>query len=272
LENIDCEHLDFLGFFGITSMNQISVYIITVKDARNYENLVKSVIHSFGVNPTILLGVTPKDLPCGGIGPHIHEGKYRKLSCHEVAAALSHARARELALKEGSAWSFFLEDDSELIQNDNSDFFAAVTNLPSDIPFFIHLFPEQNGILKNCKFPGMKFIWKMPDYANAYVLNSKGINALTKSAKLSHLYLADWPKFSRHIVKIAPVRSIFRHPFQSIDTSLISHERLRIQGSSKAFTFFYRLKQFIFKISRIPLPKFGTERIATENLRSVTWR
>jgi hypothetical protein len=253
-------------------MNQLSVYIITVKGARNYDNLVKSVIHSFGVNPTILLGVTPNDLPCGGMGLHIHEGKYRQLSCHEVAAALSHARARELALVEGSTWALFLEDDSELIQKDNLDFITDVMNLPTEIPFFVHLFPEQNGILKNCKFPGMKFIWKMPDYANAYALNSKGINALTKSANVSHLYLADWPKFSRHIVKIAPVRSIFRHPFQSIDTSLISHERLRIQGSSKTFTFFYRLKQFIFKISRIPLPKFGTERIATENLRSVTWR
>jgi GR25 family glycosyltransferase involved in LPS biosynthesis len=253
-------------------MNQISVYIITVKDARNYDNLIESVIQSFGVNPTILLGVTPKDLPCGGMGPHMHEGKYRQLSCHEVAAALSHARARELALTEGSTWSFFLEDDSELIQKDNLDFFTDVMTLPSEIPFFIHLFPEQNGILKNCKFPGMKFIWKMPDYANAYALNSKGLVTFTKSVKVSHLYLADWPKFSRHIVKIAPIRSIFRHPIQSIDTSLISHERLRIQGSLRAFTFIYRLKQFIFKISRIPLPKYGTERIATENLRSVTWQ
>ena len=252
-------------------MTNISIFIITVQNSRNFDNLVESLVQNFGVYPSILLGVTPKDLPCFGTATHVHKGKYRPLSCHEVAAALSHSRARELALTQGNNWNIFLEDDSELIQTDISDFIANLLQLPSGIPFFLHLFPEQNGILIRSKYCGMKSICKMPDYANAYAFNAEGLKLFLKNTNRIHLYLADWPTFPSQIKKVAPKRSIFRHPFQSIESSLISNERMRIQAHSRAFTLNHRIKHACFRIFRIPLRRVGSEKIASENLRSVDW-
>ena len=252
-------------------MISISIYIISVKNARNIDKLVETLVRNFGISPTISWGVTPKDLPCSDSAPHLHKGKYRPLSCHEVAAALSHSRAKELAFTEGKEWSIFLEDDSELIQDDNSDLIKSLLKLATGVPFFVHLFPEQNGILTSSRYPGINSIWKIPDYANAYALNSEGLRFFLKNTDRTHLYLADWPKFPTRIKKIATSRSVFRHPCQSIDSSLISDERKRIQINSSAFTYKYRLKQAIFKFSRIPFAKFGSEKIASESLRSVTW-
>ena len=252
-------------------MTSISIFIISVKNSRNFDNLVETLVQNFGVSPTKSWGVTPGDLPCSDIAPHLHKGKYRPLSCHEVAAALSHSRARELALAQGNEWSIFLEDDSELIQDNNSDLIASLLRLPKAVPFFVHLFPEQNGIMTRSRYPGMNSILKIPDYANAYALNTEGLKFLLKKTDQAHLYLADWPKFPSRIKKMATSKSIFRHPFQSIDSSLISDERKRIQANSRAFKYTYRLKQAIFKFSRIPFDEFGSERIANESLRSVTW-
>ena len=252
-------------------MTSISIFIISVKNSRNFDNLVESLVQSFGVTPTISWGVTPKELPCYETALHLHEGKYRPLSCHEVAAALSHSRARELAFAEGKEWNIFLEDDSELIRSENSEFTASLLKLPSEIPFFVHLFPEQNGILTSSQYPGMSSIRKIPDYANAYAVNAEGLKYFLKNSDRSHLYLADWPRFSPRIKKIATSRSVFRHPFQSIDSSLISDERHSIQANSRVFTLNYRIKQAIFRILRIPFAKFGSEDIANENLRSIKW-
>lgn len=252
-------------------MTSISFFIITVKGSRNFDKLADTLLQTFGILPKILWGVTPKDLPCANTPPHLHQGKYRSISCHEAAAALSHVRARELAFTERKEWSFFLEDDSELIQKDNADFIKSLLNLPPDTPFFVHLFPEQNGILARSKYPGMNSIWKMPDYANAYALNSEGLKFILKEANQSHLYLADWPRFPSGVKRISTSRSIFRHPYQSIETSLISDERQRIQSFSRTFSFNYLMKQAIFRIFRIPLVKIGSENIANEDLRSVKW-
>ena len=251
-------------------MTNISIFIISVKNSRNFDNLVESLVQSFGITPTMSWGVTPKELPCYETALHLHEGKYRPLSCHEVAAALSHSRARELAFTEGNEWNIFLEDDSELIRSENSEFIASLLKLPSEIPFFVHLFPEQNGILTRSKYPGINSLLKIPDYANAYALNAEGLKLFLKNADWSHVYLADWPKFSPRIKKIAISRSVFRHPSQGVDCSLISVERNLIQANSRAFTFKYRLKQSVFKLSRIPFSKFGSEKIASESLRSIT--
>jgi len=252
-------------------LTSVSFFIISVKNSRNYDKLVESLVQNFGIPPITSWGLTPSDLPCSDNAPHLHKGKPRPLSCNEVAAALSHSRARELAFTEGKEWSIFLEDDSELIQDDNSDLVAGLSQLPTDVPFFVHLFPEQNGILTKSRYPCMYTIRKMPDYANAYALNTEGLKSLLERADRAHLYLADWPKFPSRIKKMAISRSIFRHPFQSIDSSLISDERKKIQANSRAFTYKYRLKQTFFKFCRIPLSKFGSEKIANESLRSVTW-
>ena len=252
-------------------MTSISIFIISVKNTRNFDNLVETLVQSFGITPTTSWGVTPKDLPCYETALHLHEGKYRPLSCHEVSAALSHSRARELAFAEGKEWNIFLEDDSELIRSENSEFIASLLKLPSEIPFFVHLFPEQNGILTSSQYPGMNSIRKIPDYANAYALNAEGLKLFLKNTDRSHLYLADWPRFSPRIKKIATSRSVFRHPFQSIDSSLISDERHLIQTNSRAFAIKYRIKQAVFRIIRIPSAKFGVEYIANENLRSIKW-
>jgi GR25 family glycosyltransferase involved in LPS biosynthesis len=252
-------------------LTSISFYIISVKNSRNCDDLVKSLIHNFGISPVISWGVTPSDLPCSYSSPHLHKGEYRSLSCNEVAAALSHSRARELAFAEGKEWSIFLEDDSELLQDNNSDLIESLLKLPTDFPFFVHLFPEQNGILTRSRYPGISSIWKIPDYANAYALNTEGLKFLLKKTNQTHLYLADWPKFPPGIKRVATSRSIFRHPPQSIDSSLISDERKSILANSRAFTYKYRLNQAIFRFSRIPFNKFGSEKIANESLRSVTW-
>lgn len=252
-------------------MTSISIFIISVKNSRNFDKLVDTLIQNFGITPTTSWGVTPTELPCYETALHLHEGKYRSLSCHEVAAALSHSRARELAFVEGKEWNIFLEDDSELIRSENSEFLASLLKLPSDLPFFVHLFPEQNGILTSSQYPGMNLIRKMPDYANAYALNAEGLKLFLKNTNRSHLYLADWPRFSPRIKKIAISRSVFRHPFQSIDSSLISDERNLIQANSRTFAINYRITQAIFRISRIPFAKFGSENIANENLRSIKW-
>ena len=252
-------------------MTSISIFIISVKKSRNFDKLIETLVQSFGVTPTTSWGVTPKELPCSGTSLHVHEGKYRPLSCHEVAAALSHSRARELAFAEGNEWSVFLEDDSELIQNENSNFLASLLNLPSDVPFFIHLFPEQNGILTSSQYPGMNSIRKLPDYANAYAMNKESLKLLLENTNRSHLYLADWPRFSPRIKKLATSTSVFRHPYQSIDSSLISDERNLIQANSRAFNIKYRITQSIFRIFRIPCAKFGSENIANESLRSIEW-
>ncbi len=250
-------------------MTSISIYIISVKNSRNYDHLAESLVQSFGIPPVTIWGVTPRDLPCSDSAPHLHKGKRRPLSCHEVAAALSHSRARESAFAEGSEWSIFLEDDSELIQGDSLDLVANFLKLPKDVPFFVHLFPEQNGILTKSRFHSMNSIWKIPDYANAYALNIQGLESLLKGSDQSHLYLADWPKFPTEIKKLTTSRSFFRHPFQSIDSSLISNERDEIQSNSKAFTYRYRVKQVLFKVCRFSFSKFGSEKIANESLRSV---
>jgi GR25 family glycosyltransferase involved in LPS biosynthesis len=252
-------------------LSSISIFIISVKNSRNFDNLAESLVQSFGISPTISWGVTPKELPCYETAPHLHEGKYRPLSCREVAAALSHSRAKELAFAEGKEWNIFLEDDSELIRSENSEFIASLLKLPPEIPFFVHLFPEQNGILMSSQYPGMNSIRKIPDYANAYAVNAEGLKLFLKNTDRSHLYLADWPRLSPRIKRIATSRSVFRHPFQSIDSSLISDERNLIQTNSRAFAITYRIKQAVFRIIRIPSAKFGAEYIANENLRSIKW-
>ncbi len=252
-------------------MTSISFYIISVKNSRSFDRLVESLVHNFGISPVISWGVTPSDLPCSDSAPHLHKGNYRSHSCHEVAAALSHSRARELAFGEGKEWNIFLEDDSKLLQDDNSDLIESLLKLPTGVPFFVHLFPEQNGILTNSRYPDLRTVLKIPDYANAYALNREGLKFLLQNVNRSHLYLADWPKFPRRIRKMATSRSIFYHPYESIDSSLISDERKWIQTDSRAFKFTYRLKQAIFRFSRIPFNKVGSERIANERLRSVTW-
>jgi hypothetical protein len=262
------DHYD-IEILKVKAMKQISVYIISVKGSRNCDNLIETLSTYLGLIPSILFGVTPSDLPCAGSTQHLHPGIPRLLSCTEVAAALSHSRAREQALKDDSEWSIFLEDDSELIQNVDPDFVSNVLNLPREIPFFVHLFPEQNGVLKRSRFFGMNAIWKVPDYANAYCLNKLALAEFVSMADINHLYLADWPRFSRRIHKLTPVNSIFRHPDQSLDSSLIRADRITIQANPFSYKPIYRLRQVIFEIIRFPFPKFGTEKIATENLRSV---
>ena len=252
-------------------MTSISIFIISVKNSRNFDKLAEALVQNFGITPTTLWGVTPKELPCYRTPQHLHEGKYRPLSCNEVAAALSHSRARELAFAEGKEWNIFLEDDSELIRSENSEFLTSLFKLPSEVPFFVHLFPEQNGILTSSQYPGMNSIRKIPDYANAYAVNAEGLKLFLRSTTRSHLYLADWPRFTPSIKKIATSRSVFRHPCQSIETSLISDERNLIQANSRAFAIKYRIKQAIFRIIRTPFTKFGAENIANENLRSIKW-
>jgi hypothetical protein len=252
-------------------MNRIAVYVITVKGTRNYEKLIEDVVQNLRVTPIVTWGITPYELPCADTNEHLHEGRHRNLSCIEVAAALSHTRARALALLEGVEWCIFLEDDSELIRHDNSDFVSDLLSLPNNVPFFVHLFPEQNGILTRCRFNGMNSLKKIPDYTNAYILNNKALRYLLMDAKDSHSYLADWPKFPQQIKKIAPERSIFRHSIQNLNSSLIAEDRLKIQRNPQAFKMKYKCKQFAFKILRFIFPKYGNEVIATESLRSVKW-
>jgi hypothetical protein len=253
-------------------VKQIAIFILSVRGSRNFDKLKEDVTHSFGVAPSVLWGITPKELPCTHKGFHAHTGKIRSLSCSEVAAAVSHSRAREIAYTSGAEWSFFLEDDSDILQIDNSAFIYDVSMLPGNLPFLLHMFPEQNGILSNSKFLGMKTIRKMPDYANAYAVNRLGLNLLIKETKRNHLYLADWQRFPRSLIRIAPSRSIFRHPAESLASSLIAQDRIRIQSQMKSFKLRYRIKQFLFKIIRVPFMKFGSEEIEVEGLRSVLWK
>jgi len=255
----------------VANLIDLSIFIISVKNSRNHDALKEDVSQQFKTNPITSWGVTPKELPCSGNIPHLHEGKIRPLSCHEVAAALSHSRARELAFAEGSEWSMFLEDDSELIHSENSDVLSNLFALPENVPFFVHFFPEQNGILTSSRYHGLNTIRKIPDYANAYAMNREALKLFLQNTNMSHLYLADWPKFSRRINRIATSRSVFRHPSHSTASSLISDERQLIQARSRAFSFRYQIQQVVFRTLRMAFAKFGSEKIANENLRSIKW-
>lgn len=257
------------AFCMVLPMNQFSVYIITVEGTRSFDNLKLDLIKSFGIQPTIVFGLTPKNLPCAGTPTHVHDGKQRKLSCSEVAAALSHSRARELAYSQGSDWSIFLEDDSEFVENDNSNFLKNLFTLPKDEPVFVHLFPEQNGILISSQFEGMRQILKLPDYANAYCLNKIGLKSLIANSDINHLYLADWPKFPKKMLKLASRRSIFRHPHEDSSSSLIVQGRNLIQSNSMSYKLIYRVKQLSFMFIRPLFPNFGIERISSESLRTI---
>ena len=253
-------------------VNRIAFYIISVRGARNCDRLQAELVRSFGVDPKVLWGTTPQDLPCFSRDFHFHPGRSRNMSCREVAAAISHSRARKIAYTEGSDWNIFLEDDSEFIQINDSNFVSNLARLPEERGVFIHLFPEQNGILASSDFIGMYSIKKNPDYANAYALNREALRILIKNSKGDYLSLADWPDFPRRILRLATNQSIFRHPFESHSSSLIATGRLELQRKKSSFGIKYRSKQFAFKFIRPFFAKYGSEKIESEGLRSILWK
>lgn len=253
-------------------VNRIALYIISVQGARNCDKLQAELVRNFGVEPKVLWGTTPQNLPCFSSDLHMHPGRSRSMSCREVAAATSHSRARTIAYTEGADWNIFLEDDSEFIQINFPNFLSNLARLPEERGVFIHLFPEQNGVLAISDFIGMYSIKKNPDYANAYALNREALRILIKNSKDDYLSLADWPDFPRRILRLATTQSIFRHPFESHSSSLIATGRLELQGKKSSFRIKYRSKQLAFKFIRRFFAKYGFEKIESEGLRSIVWK
>lgn len=250
------------------SANSLAIFIISIPNHRNVDGLVATVKQSLGISPQLVNALTPENLLCAKSSLHQHAGKIRSISCPEFAAALSHSRARNLAIKQGADWNLFLEDDSEPCIPNLSLEINKCTNVSKNQAIFIHLFPEQNGILKRNQRNDFFQILKMPDYANAYMLNQKALLHLQDITPNSHLYLADWPKFPNSILKLATKTSLFAHPSQQVANSRIEVSRLLFQQRGSSYRKYYLARQYIFKSSAPFFQRFGGNPIASEDLRS----
>lgn len=251
------------------AVNDLAIYILSVPNYRNVDGLINTLKETLGVHPKLVNAFTPDDLHCSNSTNHHHYGKVRSISCTEFAAALSHARARELALSTGIEWNLFLEDDSVPLNLDLRLELERCTQLNRAIGIFIHLFPEQNGVLKHKPNSEFLEILKMPDYANAYLLNRKALEELQELTPKSHLFLADWPEFPISIRKLALRRSIFSHPPQDEIGSQIEDSRRLIQKLRRSYRTSYLIQQYFFRTFARAFKGFGDNSIANENLRSI---
>lgn len=249
---------------------ELSIFIISLPHSSKGQYLESQLRRIYGLKPFRLEGVTPNDLPCASTQmDHFHQGKIRLLSCVEVATALSHQRAREFAYRNGSDWNLILEDDSELITEKSYLLSEIIKDLSPDISNFVHLFPEQNGLLAKSSKANLLKIVKVPDYANAYLLNRCALSVILPKAKNSHTYLADWPRMPRQLNKWASAYSVFRHPTEEESPSSITESRFRLQGNARNFRIFFLLKQTVFKHVSKFLTSYGDQPIKNEQLRTV---
>jgi GR25 family glycosyltransferase involved in LPS biosynthesis len=255
---------------------QLGAIIISLPKNRNFNPLLESLSGLPFSEVIILEATTPMDLMCGGIlGDHEHHGNRRSMSCSEVAAAISHHRARAIALAKGWNAVLILEDDAVL--KDRSELFAILNRIHemNHAPVLLHLFPEQYGIMKNRGNHNFFYdVIKIPDYAVSYILNEKALVEIIKFAPTVNRDLADWPADINRLQVLASKTSVFIHPVNGENqrTSSIWLSRTKVLAGRKGINRFRLIELYrvmIYKFVALFSRKYGTNKIISENLRSL---
>ena len=258
------------------NMARIGTIIISLPKKRNPKALLES-LSGLPINEIKILEATiPMDLTCREIvGDHEHYGNKRSMSCSEVSAAISHHRARAIAIAEDWDAVLILEDDAVL--KDKSELLVILTQLQEQdhVPVLVHLFPEQYGIMRNRGNHEYFYdVIKIPDYAVSYILNRQALKEIIKLAPVVNRDLADWPIGIKQLRLIAPKSSIFIHPVndENVTSSSIWLGRNKILDARKGIDR-YRILEFyrftLYKIVSLFSSKYGSNKIISEKLRSL---
>jgi hypothetical protein len=261
------------------SMSEIGVIIISLPNKRNPITLLRSLSGIPIKEIRILEATTPINLMCRGIvEAHVHVGNQRSMSCSEVAAAISHHRARAIALAEDWDSVLILEDDAVL--DNRFELVKILTRMHELVqaPVLIHLFPEQFGIMKNRGNHEYFYdVMKIPDYAVSYILNRRALQKIVGIAPVVSRDLADWPIGIKQLQLIAPKSSIFIHPIndENQKSSSIWLVRKKILAARKRVDRYRILEIYrflIYKFVALFTSRYGSNTIASENLRSLILR
>jgi hypothetical protein len=194
----------------------------------------------------------------------------------EFAISRSHEAARALALSEECDWAIFLEEDfmaGREFQNLNS-YLGILEKSKSNTAIGIHLFPEQFGILAACsKVPFLRIL-ALPDFAVGYILNKPALMQCSNRLNAKRIEIADWPKYMRDLLWLAPKKSIVLHPDVSDNANKSSTLAARVQRRD-SLGFLMKIKDKrnyllpLLTLGRLLKMQYGDSTISSERIRSV---
>ena len=223
---------------------------------------------------TTVPGVRPTDLGCKKECQG--HGWNNELSCIEFAVAEGHRKMRNLARSHDLDSILFLEDDAipnctprEVIDllkwsHQSTNHFHTCA---------VHLFPEQGGLLVE-KYDGCCKCAIVPDYAVAYILNSKSLDRLEQLDSIKSESVADWPREIRKLRWYCPKKSFFIHPDIQAAENRSFTKVSRAQRHAKKSTYIKLINPHSYTfilliISSVFFGRYGRSKIESERLRSV---
>jgi hypothetical protein len=256
-------------------MNKIYIISIEFDNVRLQDH--PELIELPNVEIRLVKALTPASLGCLAKEPeHLHGFYPQAISCVEFAISRSHESARALALSENCEWAIFLEEDfisGEEIQNLNS-YLGILDKLITDTPIGVHLFPEQFGILASCRrFPFLRVL-AMPDFAVGYILNKAALIQCSNQLDFKKFEIADWPRYMRDLIWLAPKKSIVLHPDISENAGKSSTLTARVQRMD-SLGFLTKIKNsrnyllFVLFLGRLVNIQYGNSPISSERIRSI---
>ena len=237
---------------------------------RDSANLVHDLMAILGKdNVYILNALTPNTIGCT-LDDICITSMHPKITCVEFAVARSHEAARQFSYEKSARVSIILEDDASLESN-----FPILVELfrkrcgKSATPIGLHCYPEQFGILTARKNSEFLRCLRVPDYAITYILNLAALQELSQTRDRREPEIADWPKYMRKILWLAPNESMVAHQelFSFVDPS----RKVR-QDIEKGFLISRKLNAalmlFVFHAIGLLGKRYGKSKIASEKLRS----
>lgn len=259
-------------------MRKLGVFILTINPNFESTPLYAFLISCKDFQVFIVDGFKPVDLGCRE--DCLGHGARSKISCVEFAVAEGHRKMRILARQTSCETFLFLEDDA--IVNCSPELLLDLHNqLLSNKGMYstpaIHLFPEQNGLLIETKFPSLKKIVAIPDYAVSYLMSFEALESISKDDSNVASQIADWPNYVKKLNWFATEKSYFIHPDTRIEGSRSTtkmHRGFRQQNQTIREKFFNPRSYMVLILPMLALigRQVGQSPIEAENLRSVCLR
>jgi hypothetical protein len=259
-------------------MRKLGVFILTINPNFESTPLYAFLISCKDFHVFIVDGFKPVDLGCRD--DCLGHGTRAKISCVEFAVAEGHRKMRILARQTSYETFLFLEDDAivncspELLLDLHNQLlgYRKIYSTPA-----IHLFPEQNGLLVEIKFPFLRKIIVIPDYAVSYLMTLEALESISKDDSDVASQIADWPNYIKKLDWFATEKSYFIHPDIRIGGSRSTtktHRSFRQGNETKREKFLNPRSYMVLLLPVLALigRKVGQSPIEAENLRSVCLR
>jgi hypothetical protein len=264
--------------YTITRVSKVLIFVLTINPNFAETQLFRflsSISHSELI---VVSGFTPQELGCDAECPG--HGLGGRLTCIEFAVAEGHRMARNIARKNTGSVYLFLEDDA--IPNvDSSEFNIVLEEFNKAASLYqvpaLHLFPEQNGILKSLKKSHLCKVYHLPDYALAYALTEVSLATTSNHDIDKSSSVADWPPHIRKLNWLSTKDSMFIHPDIHLVDASSSTRDSRIARMNKESQLQKALNPRSYLRLLLPFLRhwrlgIGSSPIETESLRSVLFK